>query len=331
MRVLRALVRALLILVALLAIGSLWQALAERADRERLPMIGRVVAVAGRRVHVVEMGVEHAGPVVVLECGIGGATAASWGQVEPAVARFAHVIAYDRAGVGLSDPTPGSRDGIALTGELHELLDTLGVRRPIVLVGHSYGGLLARLYTARWPDRVAGLALLESSHPDQFGRAAVSRRRLTRAGYVLPVLPFAARTGIVRAVLAFIPTAIRTLPPPARDRQLAFMAGSRQWDTIVAELAAWDSTNAEVRAIGGDLGDRPLAVVTAGSSARVWGRWGAFQDRISRLSTRGWREVVPGAGHATLIEDARYAPAVVAAVRRVVEEVREAHGAAGRN
>jgi pimeloyl-ACP methyl ester carboxylesterase len=307
-----------------------WQAWAEHADRQRLPMIGRLVNVEGRRVHVIEMGADQPGPVVVLECGIGGATAASWGQIEPAVARFAHVIAYDRAGMGLSDPAPGSRDGIALTRELHLLLDTLGIRPPVVLVGHSYGGLLARVYTGRWPAQVAGLVLAESSHPDQFGRAAVSRRRFTRAGHFLPVLPFAARTGMVRAVLAFIPTSIRTLPPPARDRQLAFMAASRQWDTIVAELDAWDTTNVEMRAIDGDLGDRPLEVLTAGGSARAWGRWGSFQQQTARLSRRGHAEVVPGAQHATLIEDPRYAPAVVAAIRRVVEELRAPGGASGR-
>src|SRR5205085_8218017 len=134
------------------------------------------------------------------------------------------------------------------------LLGALGGHGPVGVVGDSYGGLLARLCTARWPRQVAGLVLAESSHPDQFGLAAASRRRLSRAGRILPALPFAARAGIVRAVLAFIPTAIRTLPPAARERQLAFMAGSRQWDTIVAELSAWDSTNAEVRAVAGALG-----------------------------------------------------------------------------
>ena len=309
-------------LLAVLAVaGAAWQAIAERADRRRFAPVGRVVEVQGRRVHLVESG-SGPSPVVVLECGIGGATSSSWGQVEPQVAHFARVLAYDRAGMGLSDPAPSFRDGVTLTTELHALLEAAQVPRPVVLVGHSYGGLLARLYAARWPGEVAGMVLVESSHADQFGRTVAARRRLVRFSQVMPILPVAARLGIVRAVLTFLPTAIRTLPSDARDRQLAFMAGSGQWDAIVRELAAWDSTNAEVRAMAGPLGDRPLRVLTAGGTSRAWGRWRSLQSDLTALSTRSAHQVVPGAGHATLIEDARYAPSVVAAIHEVVDAVR---------
>lgn len=328
MRLPRFLARTALVLAVLVVAGATWQTLAERSDRRRLPPVGRFVEVQGRAVHVVEMGAGHPGPVVVLECGIGGATAASWGQLEPQVARFARVIAYDRAGMGLSDPSPSAREALALTTELHQLLDALQVPRPVVLVGHSYGGLLARVYTARWPDEVAGLALVESSHPDQFGGSRAARSRLVGLARAMPILSVAARLGIVRAVLAFIPTAIRTLPPESRDRQLSFMAASRQWDGIVRELQGWDSTNAEVRAMSRTLGDRPLRVLTSGRTTRTWDRWRSLQDELPRLSTRGEHRVIAEAGHATLIEDARYAPAVAAAVREVVDAVRAGRAAA---
>src|SRR5258706_12099353 len=155
MRLPRLLARTAVVLAVLAVAGAAWQAIAERADRRRFFPVGRVVHVQDRCVHLVESG-SGLGPVVVLECGIGGATAASWGQVQPGVARFARVLAYDRAGMGLSDPVPSFRDGVTLTTELHALLEAARVPRPVGLVGHSSGGLLARPYAAAGPDEGAG-------------------------------------------------------------------------------------------------------------------------------------------------------------------------------
>jgi pimeloyl-ACP methyl ester carboxylesterase len=85
-----------------------------------------------------------------------------WSLVQPGVAQFARVCSYDRAGDGWSDLGPHPRTLRQIVYELRTLLDKGGVKPPIVLVGHSYGGWLVRLYAATYPAEVAGMVLVEA-------------------------------------------------------------------------------------------------------------------------------------------------------------------------
>ena len=110
-------------------------------------------------------------PTVVLEAG-GDDVAETWSLVQPEVARFTRACAYDRAGLGQSDPGPEPRNGLQIVKELHTLLANAGVEGPYVLVGHSLGGMYVRLFADRYPEDVVGLVLVDSSHIDQFERNA---------------------------------------------------------------------------------------------------------------------------------------------------------------
>ena len=102
----------------------------------------------------------------MLESGAGNA-AAVWARVQPEVAKFARVCAYDRAGLGGSDPVNAPRTIVALTEDLHALLVNAKVTGPYVLVGHSLGGILVRLYASYYPAEVAGMVLVDSAHEDE--------------------------------------------------------------------------------------------------------------------------------------------------------------------
>lgn len=118
-------------------------------------------------------------PTVVLEAGL-GSPAGIWEQVFPAVSSFARVLAYDRAGLGSSDRGPVPRTSEMMVQDLHRLLDDSGSRGPYVLVGHSLGGFTVRLYADRYPTEIAGMVLLDCSHPDQTARfmAALPREQV---------------------------------------------------------------------------------------------------------------------------------------------------------
>ncbi len=122
----------------------------------------------GRKVEHVVAGVGT--PVVVFENGLGGRLQ-WWAEVLPTIARETTVFAYNRAGTGSSTEASTPRDGNAITDELRRNLRDIGMAPPYVLVGHSLGGLYMQLYARRYPQEVAGLVLVDSTHPEQLNGA----------------------------------------------------------------------------------------------------------------------------------------------------------------
>jgi pimeloyl-ACP methyl ester carboxylesterase len=126
------------------------------------PPPGKLVDVGGWRLHLNCTGEPRASqPTVILEAGVGDFSV-EWSLVQPGVAKFARVCSYDRAGDGWSDLGPHPRTLRQIVYELHTLLDKGGVKPPLVLVGHSYGGWLVRLYASTYPAEVAGMVLVEA-------------------------------------------------------------------------------------------------------------------------------------------------------------------------
>lgn len=91
----------------------------------------------------------------------------TWGRVQPAVSEFAKTVAYDRAGIGLSDAGPLPRDGRRIADELHDALRRANVSPPYILVGHSLGGLYARAFTGEYPGDVVGVVLVDPTHESE--------------------------------------------------------------------------------------------------------------------------------------------------------------------
>ena len=317
----RALGLVLVALLVLAAVGAAWEWFAERHDRKAFPAPGRLVDAGGHRLHLRIEGASQSGPTVILECGIGGATSNNWGWIEPEVARFAPVVAYDRAGLGWSDPGPLPRDGRRIVAELHTALENAGLRGPYVFVGHSYGGLLARLFVDAYPKEVVGLVLAEPSHPAMFQRWPSFRRFFTVIGLGVRIAPFAARIGLIRALLPLIHTDANVLPPAECAAQRAFLASPDHWRGVAAEMASWRRDTSPQAAATGGFGDRPLVVLTAGSHAGT-GDWTRLQASTASLSTDSEQRLVPGATHGSIVNDRRYAAWSTDAIHDVIDAVR---------
>lgn len=127
-------------------------------------MVPQLIDVGGRSLCIHCSG--SGKPTVVLEAGAGD-NHTTWEVIQPAISRFTLVCSYDRAGLGQSDPAPRPRTAHDLVDDLRRFIIAAHLPGPYVLVGHSLGGMLVRLYTHQFPEDVVGVVLIDTPHPDQ--------------------------------------------------------------------------------------------------------------------------------------------------------------------
>jgi pimeloyl-ACP methyl ester carboxylesterase len=130
----------------------------------------------GRRIRTVVAG-EGDGPLVVFEAGM-SAPAGCWVHTQREISRHARTLSYDRAGYGGSDVDPAPRTLERIVDDLTAVLDAVGESDPVVLVGHSWGGPVLRVFADRHPSRVAGLVFVDASLHETMPpkNAALARR-----------------------------------------------------------------------------------------------------------------------------------------------------------
>jgi len=336
---------ALILSAVLLAAGLVYQRLGAARDARRFPPPGRLVpltASGGPRLHLHATG--DSGPTVILDAGI-GASSLSWNLVQESVSPFARVYAYDRAGYGWSDPprrASGPRIASRLAEELRVLLRAADVPGPYILVGHSFGGYVARLYAERWPVEVAGLVMVDSPDASDWAHPSHERRRQHLGGALFSRIGgHLARLGVVRFCLnrlgrcskrvavtvtrAFGPSALALVtrmvgqvmkyPPALRRVAQAHWSCPAPFASLADHLVHLPESAQEVAACG-SLGDLPFVVMTASnpSPARA-----AQQDALACQSTRGRHIIAREGGHWLLLDQPEL---VVQAIESVVEEIR---------
>ncbi|MCC6231366.1 MAG: alpha/beta fold hydrolase [Verrucomicrobiales bacterium] len=284
------------IFIGLVCLGF-WRAIAGSPEGERTIDLG------GRALKMRTYGSTKATPVVVIEAGMGEPPLASgsWRKVVEAVAATHRVVIYNRAGLGGSDPAPKlprtSRD---VAADLHALLTKAQIAGPYVLVGHSYGGLHLRVFAGEHPQSVAGLVLVDATHPDQDARWLASL-------------------------------------PPATPNEPASVSGAR---TFLASRVSPDSNPEQIDPVASSaqvkaarvLGDKPLMILThhAGFSvdpnlpaevaAKIESVSQALAEEMKRLSTKSTLRRSVAGGHNLQAEDPQL---VIDGIRDVLRAVAE--------
>ena len=315
-------------LLALAVIGAIYQVVATQIDQRTYSAPGEMVNVNGHLMHINCVG--RGSPTVILESGLGNMSA-DWANIQPEVAKTTRVCAYDRAGTGWSEPGPTPRDPKQIAHELHTLLGKAGIDGPYVLVGQSFGGLYVRMYADLYPKEIAGMVLVDSSHPDMWTRMPPEVAAALRPpAWQMRAMAYLARLGVTR--LSGGDMSECGLPVRQCKEEQAYFATAQYLVTKRQEMYA-PERDAQVRATG-DLGDKPLVVLTAGDHSRDFAAgvspaartrfehtWYTLQSELAALSTDSNHRVVEGAGHSTLQTDREDAQETIAAIVRVVKAV----------
>jgi len=323
----RVLLGLVIALVALAATGASYQAVATAIDQRTYPARGQLVDVGGYRLHITCVGTGS--PTVMLLHGNGG-TSLDWYGVQPAIATTTRVCAYDRAGMGWSDAGPGPRDAQQIVHELHTLLTNAVIAGPYVLVGHSFGGLYTRVYADQYPDEVAGMVLVDASHPDMWARTPGGQNIYTSSVQMGGILAALAPFGITRlqATTTHLPPNY-DMPPERYAEYQALRSSTRSWNAALAELRATPATMDQVRTTR-SLGPMPLVVLTARGDHTQGGQQAleieqlhvALQNELAALSTNSTHRIVEGSDHQSLQFNATHASVTSAAILEVVETAR---------
>ena len=307
-----------------------------------LPPPGRLVDVGGWKLHLNCSGEARASqPTVVLESGVGDFSV-EWSLVQPKVAVFARVCSYDRAGDGWSELGPHPRTVHQIAYELHTLLANAGVKPPFVLVGHSYGGWLARQYQALYPSEVSGMVLVEPGMDNPWRIAPdgkllhatdlatgqpvpeVKRSGPLRVGDLSPSLLERMMAGTQELSAHANDPPRDLLPPDARQMRTWALA---QLGHVAAgvnpfEIEEITALHKERQRIPHILGDLPLIVLTRGIAEDSGSNAKAMEEEHRQdhqtqaaMSRRGKLVVAAHSGHHIQLQQPEL---VIAAIREVM-------------
>jgi pimeloyl-ACP methyl ester carboxylesterase len=304
-----------------LASSSGWNAIALYWYRHPPP--GQSYLVDGHKMRIDCTG--SGSPTLVLDAGLGN-DGLIWGGLQPVLAKTTRVCSYDRAGFGWSDALPPPRDADHIAAELHGLLIAANVNGPIVLMGHSIAGIYIRDYATRYPEKVAGLILVDGSTPLQNRNPAFA----APGGMGPPpwfgmlLMKVASAAGIPRLFGA----CSRRLP------------GS---DARAAKLQAEDQCHHPFAAIDGEaqnfersgeqtvhtgpygtlpiliLSQDPARAASEGQPTEVVKAWNQMQEDLKKLSTRSRRIIARGSSHYVQLDRAEL---VEREVRLFLEQIR---------
>jgi pimeloyl-ACP methyl ester carboxylesterase len=250
---------------------------------------GALVGIGGGRMlfaHCIGSG----GPTVVLEAGFGIGTF-QWQEVQPPLARSTRVCSYDRAGTGSSAAVTGMRDARAEVADLRRLLEHVGAKPPYALVGHSYGGVVARVFAYLRPDETAGLVLIDTMGRD-------GRRRQ------LEMWP--------------------SSQAPAMRRQLAHLriggVDLAAGEALASRVATLGETPLAVVTAGREDASPRTPARLHWALMRLWNR---MQDELARLSTNRVHAVALASNHDVPSPQTGDPAVVIRAVEAIVHAARD--------
>ena len=300
--------RVVVVMIGLALIGAVYERMAEAADAKAYPPPGQMVDVDGYRLHINCTGTGS--PTVVIVAGLGDWSTSWGGVVQPEVAKTTRVCTYDRAGMGWSEANPLPSDAAQFARELHALLENANVQGPYVMVGHSLGGLIVRVFAHDYASEVAGVVLVDSMNPKQVTESLSNKLALFSS-----IEAAVARVGVGR-LLVKLPTIAPSLPA-GDEAYYPLLFRPQTFQTTANEYRELPASAVEA-ATATSFGDLPLIVLTARLNDNPG--WPEWQNELLQLSSNSQHLIAENSGHSIQVDEP---DAAVSAILKMVELVRQ--------
>ena len=257
--------------------------------------LGTLVDVGGYRVHLYCVG--SGNPTVVIT---GAGYSFDWGLVQPEIAKLARVCAYDHSGVAWSEPGPTDTCSLRVT-EIHSALKNAGILGPYVLVGHSLGALVSRLYASTYETEVAGMVIVEHATGPLLGKSKAPGDAFPQGKLPTPVIKPDLNVGFEKL--------------PERDYQLHVWANSQpgiqQMMDKNLQIATECSTQVDsaTKNQASPLGDKPFIAIS-GQATQL------LHVQLLSLSSNSKQLIAAHTGHYVMVDRP---DVVIGAIREVIE------------
>lgn len=311
----------LIIPFSLIFLAFSFQTIASWVDFMNTKPVGRLVDIDGnRKMHIYCSG--EGEPTVILDAS-GDGTTAYWGWIQPLIAEKTRVCSYDRAGHGWSDRGPQPQDGLQTSKDLALLLEKAHIKGPYLLVGHSFGTSVVRLFRDQHQDKVVGMVLLDPTPlyknipiPSSFLEDQESDKFIINNSALLSHL------GLFR-IISLFRDPLEGLPSKDNIEYRKFYASPSHWQGIVDESMAMKDTYQEVKNTD-DLGSLPLIVISP-TEPRNNMRYERtdINKKIATLSKAGVHYEIEGVEHGSMLREEASAQKISQWILEMAEETRK--------
>jgi len=312
-------------LIAISIVGvagaAIYQAVVSSSEKSKLTAPGKIVTVGDTSLYVHCTGSEDR-PTIVLENGM-GLVAENWSWVQKQLSAKYRVCSYDRAGTGFSPSADGAVDAEKSADQLAKLLDFLGSKEPVLLAGHSYGALIGRVFAQKYPNRIAALVMVDSSHEDMGERFPPQAKKgfdkMLNGFGILKKLNRVAGARIMGVADKFA----AGLEGDTYKRAYHLYATPQHMAGADREAKGWNISGTAARKVAKEgLGDLPVTVLMVDNWPEfMMPSWTKMQSELAQLSTDTRFETVHGPDHFQVLGTQKYAMQVAKEIDRLAQRV----------
>ncbi len=307
----------------LVLIGFTIERVAQTQVISQFLALGQLVDVGEYQMHVYVTGEATGKPTVILEAGNGGFST-QWVHLQNELSQYTQVVSYDRAGYGWSEPAPYPPNLTRNAHDLQTALDTLKIKPPYLLVGHSMGGLFNLSYHAEYPDNIVGMVFLDSTHPNMWEYFPDEMRdRQNSMSALMRIMQFAANFGVMR-IFNPLTAVVVDLPEAEQNASLALSATPQYIKTFLQEAEIVSNLPQSMPPIS-DLSDIPLVVFSANSAPEgqtmpegIFDIMHSLHQQLAEMSNYGEWYLLDGANHYSIVMAEEYVSQIAEVIRHML-------------